>query len=141
MIAQAYRGRDPAMDLLDSDPAGAWRAGIASSFATFRSHRAVTTAGADAYATTTEVREVWSAIMSIWAEETREAIEAERARGAAPPGPDARELAISLLWMNERVLHTTFAGHEPSVPEDHALDVLLSIWLNAIYGTTEPPRT
>ena len=34
------------------------------------------------------------------------AIEAERARGAAPQGVPARELAISLLLMNERVLHT-----------------------------------
>ena len=62
------------------------------------------------------------------------AITAERARGAAPPGLPARELAVALNWMNERVLHITFAGHAPTIDEARVVDVLLTIWLGAVYG-------
>jgi hypothetical protein len=37
--------------------------------------------------------------------------------------------------MNERVLHTTFAGDAPAVAEERVVEVLLAVWLNAIYGT------
>jgi hypothetical protein len=66
------------------------------------------------------------------------AIEAERARGAAPAGVPARDLAIALNSMNERVLRATFAGHPPAIDEEHVVDVLLAAWLGAIYGTGAP---
>jgi hypothetical protein len=46
----------------------------------------------------------------------------------------ARDLAVALNWMNERVLHTTFAGETPTIAEDGVVEVLLEIWLGAIYG-------
>jgi hypothetical protein len=46
----------------------------------------------------------------------------------------ARDLATALVSMNERVLYATFAGHPPAVGEDSVVDVLLTIWLSAIYG-------
>lgn len=36
--------------------------------------------------------------------------------------------------MNERMLHATFAAEEPTVAEADVVDVLLEIWLRAIYG-------
>ena len=65
-------------------------------------------------------------------------IEAERARGAAPAGLPARDLAIALVQMNERVQYATFAGESPSLDEERVVDVLVDIWLRAIYGTAEP---
>ena len=65
------------------------------------------------------------------------AIEAERRRGAAPKGIPARQLAIALNSMNERVLYATFSGDGPALDESDAVDVLLTIWLTAIYGA--PP--
>jgi TetR/AcrR family transcriptional regulator, ethionamide resistance regulator len=65
-------------------------------------------------------------------------IEAERARGAAAPGQPARDLAIALVQMNERVQYATFAGESPSLEDDRVLDVIVDIWLRAIYGTPEP---
>jgi len=47
----------------------------------------------------------------------------------------ARELAVALNWMDERVLHTSFAGHAPTIDESRDVDVLLTIWLGAVYGT------
>ena len=59
-------------------------------------------------------------------------------RGAAPAGLPARDLAIALTSMNERVLYATFGGDGPAVAEEDAIDVLLSVWLTAIYQTHDP---
>ena len=98
----------------------------------------MTLAGADAAATSEEVRDLWSGVMEGFVQETTAAIEAERARGAAPRGVPARDLAIALNWMNERVLHVTFAGQAPAIAEEQVLDVLVSTWLAAIYGGAQP---
>jgi hypothetical protein len=70
--------------------------------------------------------------------ETTAAIEAERARGAAPAGVPARDLAVALNSMNERVLQATFAAQEPAIDEESVVDVMLSVWLGAIYGARQP---
>jgi hypothetical protein len=67
-------------------------------------------------------------------QETSAAIEAERARGAAPDGLPARDLAVALNLMNERVLLATLADYEPALDEQKAIDVLVEVWLRAIYG-------
>ena len=139
MIAQAQAARGDALERLPEDPPARLRESLTAFYDVFRAHRAVTLAGADARATSAEVRDVWAVVMEAWVAEAAAAIEAERARGAAPPGIPARDLAISLLLMNERVHHTAFAGHAPAVAEDDVVDVVLAIWLNAIYGTTTPP--
>lgn len=140
MLTQANADRGDTLERLDEDPAARLRESLTAYYEVFRGHRAVSLAGADAAATSAEVRAVWGQIMESWVRETTEAIEAERARGAAPPSVRARDLAISLLLMNERVFHAAFARHEPAIAEDDVVDVLVPIWLSAIYGTPDPPR-
>ena len=134
MVAEARAGRGDALAAIARDPARGWRTAIEAFHASFRAHRAVTVAGADARVSNPEVRALWARVMENLVEETTAAIAAERARGAAPEGLPARELATALNWMNERVLHTSFAGHAPAIDEDRAVDVLLAIWLAAVYG-------
>jgi hypothetical protein len=50
----------------------------------------------------------------------------------------ARDLAVALNSMNERVLYATFSGDGPAVAESEAVEVLLQIWLAAVYGRTPP---
>ena len=135
MIEEARANQGDALERVSDDPASAVRASIAAHYETFRAHRAVTLAGADASASSPEVREVWSSVMERWVTEVAAGIEAERARGAAPDGVAARDLATALVSMNERVLYATFAGTAPAVGEASVVDVLLSVWLKAIYGT------
>lgn len=138
MVTEARADREAALATFLDDPAAGWRAAIRAYYQSFRAHRAVTVAGADARVTSPEVREVWSRIMEEIVDETAAAIMAERARGAAPDGLPARDLSVALNWMNERVLHTTFAGHAPTIDEDRVVDTLLAIWLSAIYGGVTP---
>ncbi len=141
MIDDARGGRDDALQRIAQDPAAGWRREIQAYFDSFRAHRAVTLAGADARVQSPEIREVWSRVMDGLVDETAAVITAERARGGAPEGLPARDLAVALNWMNERVLHTTFAGHAPTIDEARVVDVLLGIWLRSIYGELAPPRS
>lgn len=123
---------------LASDPKAYWRGCIATFHDTFRAHRPVALACAEVRMTNPEVRELWSRVMESWTELVAAAITGERQRGAAPPGLAARDLAVVLNSMNERVFHATFAQDGPLVAEEDVVDVLLTVWLNAIYQTTAP---
>jgi AcrR family transcriptional regulator len=134
IIAEAQAARGDTLAALEADPAAGIREALRAFYDAFRTHRAVTLAGADAWASSAEVRALWGQAMEQWVAEATVLIEVERQRGAAPAGLPARDLATSLLWMNERVLHTTFARQEPAVDEADVLDVLVGIWLRAIYA-------
>jgi AcrR family transcriptional regulator len=116
------------------DPYGTWRTGINVFFETFGSHRSVALAGWAARATKPEARELWSTFMQKWIDYTAEAIESERASGAAPVTVPALDLATALNFMNERALFASFAAEQPSVPEARVLDTLVHIWITSIYG-------
>ena len=136
---EADRASAAVFDHPDASPGEWWRQCLDAVFTTFRAHRAVALAAAEARHTNAEVRELWAGMMETWVSRTAEAIETERARGAAPAGRPARDLAIVLNSMNERVLYATFGGDGPAVPEADVVDVLLDVWLTTIYRTTEPP--
>jgi AcrR family transcriptional regulator len=138
LVEQADAGRAAVLEHLAEDPAARWREGLETIFGVFGAHRAVALAGAEIRAVNAEARALWSGVMESWVADAAMAIEAERARGAAPDGVPARELAVALVSMNERVLYASFTGEQPALAEDRVLDVLLGIWLNAIYGTTTP---
>jgi TetR/AcrR family transcriptional regulator, ethionamide resistance regulator len=139
MVDEA-RGRiGEALERFAEDPQRWLREGMTAIYETFSAHRAVTVAGADALVTSVEARELWERVMEGFVQQTTAVIEAERARGAAPAGVPARDLAIVLNRMNERVLLSTFAGQAPAVDEADVRDVLVAAWLGAIYGAA-PPR-
>ncbi|MFR9779867.1 TetR/AcrR family transcriptional regulator [Micromonospora sp. MS34] len=127
------------LDRLADDPRARWRELIARFHATFGGHRALVLACAQVRGTNAEVRRLWADVLERWVRAVETAIEGERRRGAAPGGLPARDLAIALNSMNERVWYATFAGDGPAVAERDVVDVLLDVWLTAIYRTTTPP--
>jgi AcrR family transcriptional regulator len=139
LVAAAAGSREQALTTLaQGDPRAGLRQGLEDLYAAFRSRRAVVLAAAELRTTNEEARALWSEVMEGWVADVTAVIEAERASGAAPPGPPARELAIALVQMNERVQYASFAGDSPSLADDRVIDVLVDIWLRAIYGTAEP---
>ncbi len=134
MVSEAAAARDQALRRAGKDALTGWRESIEIFYEIFGAHRAVIRAAADLGATNAEARALWSQIMDGWATHITERIEAERERGAAPPGMDARDLATALLQMNERVFRAIFVEESPAVGEGNVIEILDHIWLRAIYG-------
>ncbi|MGN9810094.1 TetR/AcrR family transcriptional regulator [Micromonospora sp. BQ11] len=133
VIEEAGASAGDVLDRLAEDPRARWRELIDRFHRTFGAHRAVVLACAQVRGTNAEVRQLWATVMERWVQAIETAITAERRRGAAPAGLPARDLAIALNSMNERVWYATFAGDGPSVAESDVVDVLLDVWLAAIY--------
>jgi TetR/AcrR family transcriptional regulator, ethionamide resistance regulator len=141
MITRADAEYEGAAQRLPADPRRVWRAGIKAFFVAFDSHRAVARAGAEAVASSAEVRAVWSGFMQKWINQTAALIRAERARGAAPETIPALDLATSLNQMNERTMMAAFSAEQPAVDHDRLVDTLAHIWVSSIYGETLNPET
>lgn len=135
MVRNARADRDEALAraVESGDPVAGWRAGIAAFHATWQANRELLRAAAEARASSPEVRELWERVMAELVGETAEGILAERQRGAAPPGPPARELAVCLTGMIERAFAGTFGGAGPALAEDDVVETLLDVFLCAIY--------
>lgn len=139
LVAAAAGSREQALTALaQGDPRTGLRQALDDLYSAFRSRRAVALAAAELRTTNEEARQLWTQVMEGWVADVTAVIEAERARGAAPPGQPARDLAIALVQMNERVQYATFAAESPALEDDRVLDVLVDIWLRTIYGTAEP---
>jgi AcrR family transcriptional regulator len=138
VVAEADAVTRQAFDRPAAGPREAWERAITAYYETVRAHRSLARAWAEARSTNDEVRELWARVFDGWVQRCTTAIEAERARGAARSGVPARDLALALNSMNERVLYATFSGDGPSVAEADVVTVLLDVWLSAIYGTTTP---
>lgn len=137
LVEQARSG--VALADLAGDPESVLREGLRAIHETFAEHRAVTLAGIAARATSPAARELWERVMEGFVQESAAAIEAERTRGAAPPGPPARDLAVALNLMNERVLAASLQEEGPSLSPAVLLDTLVEVWLRSIYGADGPP--
>ena len=139
LVAAAAGSREQALaTLAEGDPRAGLRQGLENLYAAFRSRRAVVLAAAELRTTNQEARDLWAQVMEGWVADVTAVIEAERARGAAPPGPPARDVAIALVQMNERVQYASFAGEQPALADEGVIDVLVDIWLRTIYGSAEP---
>lgn len=134
LVAVARDTTDQALPQLAQDPAGAWRRAIGASFAMWTVHRPVIRAAAEARTGDPEVRALWDGLLRFFIDRTAQAITAERDRGAAPAGIDARELALCLNRMNERMFEATLADEPLALPEASTPETLTLVWLRAIYG-------
>lgn len=136
VVAEADAVMQEAFGRPASGPREGWRQAITAYYETFRAHRPLTLAWAEARSSNAEIRNLWAGRVEAWVQRCAAAIDAERARGAAPDGPSSRDLAVVLTSTNERVLYATFSGDGPAVAETGVVDVLLEVWLRAIYGTS-----
>lgn len=140
-VEETDRVRASMLERLDaSGPGGGWRESIEIYHQTLGAHRPVIQAAVELSATNPEARALRSQLVEGWVADVAARIQAERDRGAAPPGPDARELATALVQMNENVLRSIFVGDAPSVSEDSVVDVLDRIWHGAIYAGNDIGR-
>lgn len=140
LVAEATVSSDEVITALaEAGPRAGLRQGLEDLYAAFRARPGIVRAGADLRSINhPEASELWGQVMEDWTANVTAMIEFERSRGAAPPGPPAREMALALVQMNERAQYATLLEESPSHDQDRILDVLIEIWLRAIYGTVEP---
>ena len=134
MADEANATREEALAVLQAEPRAGLRQGLEDAFPAFASRRAVVLAAAELRASNADARELWSRVMEGWVDHVAGVIDTERARGAAPPGPPARDLATALVQMNERVQHAAIAGEQPALSGAPMMDAIVEIWVRAIYG-------
>jgi TetR/AcrR family transcriptional regulator, ethionamide resistance regulator len=134
MVLEVRSAFDAALDRAAGDSQEMWRQGLEAIHDAFRSHLALSRTATHLSGENAEVRLPWSGLMAGFADDTAAAIESERAHGAAPPGPPARDLAIALNSMTERTFLASLSGWDPSIGEGRVLDCVLTIWSRAIYG-------
>lgn len=122
------------IEALPTDPRQAIRACITTFFDAFGSDPVIGRAGAEALASSPEVRALWTQFMEKWIRQTAALICAERERGAAPSTIPAHDLATALNEMNERMIVAALADEQLAVARDKLVDTLTHIWLNSIYA-------
>ncbi|GAB2888098.1 TetR/AcrR family transcriptional regulator [Nocardioides pacificus] len=99
-------------------------------------HRHLYRALLEAHHSSPGVRGMWETGRRMLAERIAEMIEAERAAGTAPPGPDAVPLATVLLDLNENLLERlTYVADSDATG---LADATIAIWLRSVHGHLDP---
>ncbi len=119
------------------DPRAAVAAGITATERLWREHTAVVRAVVETSAVNPDVRAVWDAVLHRFVVVNAAVIRAERERGAAPDGPAPEALATALVLLNERTYSAEALGSATALPAGAATEVLIEIWLRAIYGAPD----
>jgi len=123
-------------------PDQALRDSLEASIGLWASHRPALRAIHEHWNTTDELRGLWTSVVSRFTDAVADEIERERKAGLAPPGPDAHQIAATLLWGTERCLYVAGLGVDPNLPDEtHTLEPLLALWSGALYGGAGAPRT
>ncbi len=83
---------------------------------------------------TPELRDVYQAGMAAQVASLESVIEKDRARGLAPQGPPAGELASTVLWTAERAIAGALAGQKYLSGLDSVIPCLVELVISTIYG-------
>ncbi|MDP9115770.1 MAG: TetR/AcrR family transcriptional regulator [Actinomycetota bacterium] len=107
-------------------------------FAAWAGHRHLYSAMLEARQSNSAVRELWDSDRTSFVEPIAAMIDAERAAGRAPDGPSGSALATVLLELNDLAMQRLALG-DP-LDESARAEVLVTIWLRCIWGTTTAER-
>jgi AcrR family transcriptional regulator len=137
LMEQMYDESVDAAALLrgDGEPAERVERMVRALFDAWERHQHHYRAMYDARATNTTVRELWDNDRESFVPVIAEIIDAERAAGAAPAGPDATPLASVLLELNDRMLERLALGGP--LGRDDLVDAVVAVWVHTIYGRVE----
>ena len=116
-------------------PEQALEESLSVAVAVWASHRPAMRAVHEHWNTTDELRQLWIGVVERFTEAVGSEIERERAAGLANTGPDARQVAATLLWGTECVLYVAGLGIDPHLPDEQsALAPLMTLWRGSLYS-------
>jgi AcrR family transcriptional regulator len=101
-------------------------------------HGVVLREASDMWNALPEVRTHWQEVIGRLVVATTKAIDRERERGIAPPGPDSEQLAASLIWQGERLLFLSLIDAPKSMVIDDHVQLGTVLWLRTIYLDDDP---
>jgi AcrR family transcriptional regulator len=116
-------------------PEAAMRRRIQTSAQVWYANRAVLQATVENWNAVPELREVWLRALGGLTTALAAEIDAERALGRAPAGPDSRSLAATLVWTTERCLYVSGLNVPDAIGDQtETVEALTRLWLGALYG-------
>ena len=119
----------------DDPPEAALERSITDVTRAWRRHRVVLQAVNHHWPTEASLRDRWLEITGRFIEAGATEIERERESGVIVSTVPSRQLAATLFWGTERVLHIAGLGVDPDLPdEDAAVEPLVALWAGALYG-------
>ncbi len=143
VVAEQVAAEDRTQAGLAGDPAAVWREVLTASLTMWEAHRGVFQAAAQARRTDPQVGAAWEQLIEGFVLRTTRVIEQERDRGVAPRTTPARELAVCLVRMNERVFESLTQDPDPGPDTQdqrgRTLDAVIAVWLAAVYGAVPFP--
>ena len=101
-------------------------------------HRFVLREGCDLWSCAPQIRSAWLDLIDIATTKIEQAIQRERAAGAAPPGIDARLLAEALAWQSERLYFRTWAELPGAMAKDQLIATCAHAYLRMIFLADDP---
>jgi hypothetical protein len=108
---------------------------VAEMVAVWRRHEYLYRAVLEASRTSAALREMWAGYRESFVAPVAAMIDAERATGRAPAGPDSETLAALLLELSDRTLERL----DPADPHgiERRAEALTAVWTRSVFG--EPP--
>jgi AcrR family transcriptional regulator len=98
-------------------------------------HRPTLRATMQHWSTNEEIGRQWIAGIELFTDAVAGQIERDRRAGAAPAGPDSRQLAAALLWGTQHCLFAAGLGVDGDLDgERGAFEPLMAMWSRSIYG-------
>lgn len=120
-------------------PEAALRKSLQESTRVWAEHRTALRAVMEHWNAVPELRELWLTVVQRFTNAVAAEIDRERKSGVAPPGPDSRQIAGSLIWGTERCLYVAGLGVDENIPrEEELVEPLMGMWLGALYGGQTP---
>lgn len=102
--------------------------------ALWQQHRSVMIAVLDARAANREAAEIWERWLERFVAPVVEVIDADRATGLAPSGPEPAVMVRLLLSMNVVSLDRMLRGQVAPEDAEREIDALTAVWVRSIYG-------
>lgn len=119
----------------DDSPRQALAQSLQAAIDIWERHRPTLRATLQYWSTNDEIGRQWLAGVELFTEAIAGQIERDRREGRAPEGPDARQLAATLLWGTQHCLFAAGLGVDDDLPDERgAYEPLLALWSRAIYG-------
>jgi TetR/AcrR family transcriptional regulator, ethionamide resistance regulator len=138
--AEVGEEMEPMFDRGERSVDDAFREGLTGLIETSARHGPLLVAVTEEWPAIGELRSTWFQMLGAATERLARTIDRDREAGIAPPGPDSRALAASLVWTVERAFAVAMTGENPTLADPRSIiEPLVQLFVGTIYGRAVEP--